>query len=129
MQALMHKESQVFHAQVPGDSYKYWVGQHESVWSFQAALQPGPDAAFSFVVYGDMGEAEHKAAKSPGYVPYPTQSRSVSVCARHPSRLAVPFACLRRTCSTGRARPAAHEDSRHAELIYLWENAQLHSSK
>ena len=53
-------------AQVPGEQYKYWVGQHESVWSFQAPLQPAPDAAFSFVVYGDMGEADHKAAKSPG---------------------------------------------------------------
>jgi len=52
---------------VPGEQYKYWVGQHESVWSFQAPLQPGPDAGFSFVVYGDMGEADHKAAKSPGY--------------------------------------------------------------
>ena len=53
-------------AQVPGEQYKYWVGQHEPVWSFQAPLQPAPDAGFSFVVYGDMGEADHKAAKSPG---------------------------------------------------------------
>ena len=53
--------------QVPGEQYKYWVGQHEPVWSFQAPLQPAPDAAFSFVVYGDMGEADHKAAKSPGW--------------------------------------------------------------
>ena len=121
MQASRYKESQVLHAQVPGERYKYWVGQHESVWSFQAPLQPGPDAAFSFVVYGDMGEAEHKAAKSPGYVPYPAQSHSVSVRARHLSSLAVPFAGLMRTCSTleaYRARHAAHEHSRHAELIY-----------
>ena len=59
--------SALMRAQVPGERYKYWVGQHESVWSFQAPLQPGPDAGFSFVVYGDMGEADHKAAKSPGY--------------------------------------------------------------
>ena len=52
--------------QVPGERYEYWVGQHEPVFEFQAALAPGPDGSFSFVVYGDMGEADHKAAKSPG---------------------------------------------------------------
>jgi hypothetical protein len=66
MQALMYEAMRVLRAQVPGERYKYWVGRHEAVWTFQAPLQPGPDATFSFVVYGDMGEAEHKAAKSPG---------------------------------------------------------------
>ena len=132
MQALMHKGGQLLRAQVPGERYKYWVGQHESVWSFQAALQPGPDAAFSFVVYGDMGEAEHKAAKSPGYVPYPTQSCSVSVCARHLSCLAAPFARLMRTCSIVRPTEPGMQPMKIPAMQNLstcGKMSQLHSSK
>lgn len=53
-------------SQAPAERYQYWVGHHEPVWSFSAAARPAPDAGFSFVVYGDMGEADDKAAKSPG---------------------------------------------------------------
>lgn len=52
--------------QVPGKRYQYSVGQHLPVRSFRAAAKPAPDAGFSFIVYGDMGESDDKAAKSPG---------------------------------------------------------------
>ena len=128
----MYKGSQVLHAQVPGERYKYWVGQHESVWSFQAPLQPGPYAAFSFVVYGDMGEAEHKAAKSPGYVPYPAQSHSVSVRARHQSSLAVPFAGHMPTCGTLRPTELSMQPMNIPAMqssSTCGKPSQLHSSK
>ena len=45
--------------------YEYQIGD-EAARSFRAAAETGPDAGFRFVVYGDMGESEHKAAKAPG---------------------------------------------------------------
>ena len=39
--------------------YSYQIGSHEPVRSFRAAAEPSPDAGFTFVVYGDMGESEH----------------------------------------------------------------------
>ena len=52
--------------QVPGERYQYSIGQHLPVRSFRAAARPAPDAGFTFIVYGDMGESDHRAAKSPG---------------------------------------------------------------
>ena len=52
--------------QDPDEWYEYQVGHHEPVRRFKSALQPGPDARFMFVAYGDMGESVHSDAKSPG---------------------------------------------------------------
>lgn len=52
--------------QVPGEIYQYRIGGHDPVRSFRAAPKPSPNAGFKFIVYGDMGESDHKAAKSPG---------------------------------------------------------------
>lgn len=52
--------------QEPGRRYVYQIGSHEPLRSFQAAAPPDPDAGFRFIVYGDMGESEHRAAKAPG---------------------------------------------------------------
>ena len=51
--------------QEPGRVYEYQISG-EAARSFRAAAEPGPDAGFVFVVYGDMGESEHKDAKAPG---------------------------------------------------------------
>ncbi|KAK9829258.1 hypothetical protein WJX72_004835 [[Myrmecia] bisecta] len=51
---------------VPGERYRYQIGLDGSVSSFRAAPASSPDRGFRFLVYGDMGESEHKAAKSPG---------------------------------------------------------------
>ena len=47
--------------------YEYQISD-EAPRRFRAAAAPHPDAAFAFIVYGDMGESEHKAAKAPGWV-------------------------------------------------------------
>lgn len=52
--------------QVPGERYQYRIGSHLPLRSFRAAAKPAPDAGFTFIVYGDMGESDHRAAKSPG---------------------------------------------------------------
>ncbi|KAK9842562.1 hypothetical protein WJX81_006229 [Elliptochloris bilobata] len=49
-----------------GESYSYTIGDSGAPLVFRAAPRRGPDAGFSFIVYGDMGESEHRAAKSPG---------------------------------------------------------------
>ncbi|BDA43217.1 probable inactive purple acid phosphatase 27 [Coccomyxa sp. Obi] len=61
-----HLHSAVMTGLVPGERYQYSIGQHLPVRSFRAAAKPAPDAGFTFIVYGDMGESDHKAAKSPG---------------------------------------------------------------
>lgn len=35
---------------------------------FRAAVPTGPTHRFRFLVFGDMGESEHREAKSPGWV-------------------------------------------------------------
>ncbi len=54
--------------QVPGKLYRYKVAHGGAVGTFRAPVEPGPErrGGFTFVVYGDMGDADHKAAKSPG---------------------------------------------------------------
>lgn len=52
--------------QEPGRMYEYQISD-EAPRSFRAAAAPHPDAGFGFIVYGDMGESEHAAAKAPGY--------------------------------------------------------------
>jgi len=49
-----------------GELYTYDIGGYGPSRTFRAPPSTGPDAAFTFVVYGDMGESEHRAAKSPG---------------------------------------------------------------
>jgi hypothetical protein len=49
-----------------GELYTYDIGGYGQPRTFRAPPATGPDAAFTFVVYGDMGESEHRAAKSPG---------------------------------------------------------------
>lgn len=52
--------------QVPGARYVYRVASSDDQFGFQAAPQPNPDASFTFLAFGDMGESVHAAAKSPG---------------------------------------------------------------
>ncbi len=51
---------------VPGQEYLYQVAGAPAAQSFTAAPEPGPDSAFTFVAFGDMGDALHAEAKSPG---------------------------------------------------------------
>ena len=53
-------------SQASGEWYEYQIGHHGPVRRFRAPPEVGPDAEFSFIAYGDMGESTHKAAKSPG---------------------------------------------------------------
>ena len=65
-------------------------------------------------------------------VPYPTQSRLVSVCARHLSCLAVPSACLMRTCSIVRPTEPGMQPMKIPAMqsISTWgKMSHLHSSK
>ncbi|KAL6783862.1 hypothetical protein ACKKBG_A03785 [Auxenochlorella protothecoides x Auxenochlorella symbiontica] len=50
---------------VPGARYRYKVKHGSSVF-FRAPSAPSPDAGLKFIAFGDMGESEHRAAKSPG---------------------------------------------------------------
>ena len=55
----------------PGAEYGYKLphrgGRGAAAGAFRAAPRPGPrHGRFSFVVYGDMGDGDHSAAKSPG---------------------------------------------------------------
>lgn len=50
----------------PGASYRYQLAGGSYTWAFRAAPEARPDATFEFVAFGDMGESEHAAAKSPG---------------------------------------------------------------
>lgn len=49
----------------PGHSYAYTLPHREPI-VFRAMPKTGPRHSFSFVVYGDMGESQHREAKSPG---------------------------------------------------------------
>ena len=51
---------------VPGAAYRYQLAGGAESWPFRAALEAGPDMAFKFVAFGDMGDSDHAAAKSPG---------------------------------------------------------------
>lgn len=52
--------------QEPSASYRYRIegGAHHTY--FRAAPAPSPEASFTFLGYGDLGDAVHPAAKSPG---------------------------------------------------------------
>ncbi|KAI8467130.1 MAG: Metallo-dependent phosphatase-like protein [Monoraphidium minutum] len=52
-----------------GARYRYRVAGGDASWGFQAAPATRPGHAFKFVAFGDMGESEHAAAKSPGAAP------------------------------------------------------------
>ncbi len=49
-----------------GQWYEYRIGHRGPTRRFRAPPETGPEAEFSFIAYGDMGESKHKAAKSPG---------------------------------------------------------------
>ncbi|GAB4817121.1 hypothetical protein N2152v2_004167 [Parachlorella kessleri] len=51
---------------IPGGRYIYRVAGSDREVPFRAPPPIGPDSSFSFLAYGDMGESEHPAAKSPG---------------------------------------------------------------
>ena len=53
--------------QAAGELYSYTIGGYGPPRMFRAAPRRRPDAEFSFIVYGDMGESKHRVAKSPGY--------------------------------------------------------------
>lgn len=49
----------------PGSPYTYQIAHGRPV-AFRASPPTGPRHSFTFIVYGDMGESEDRAAKSPG---------------------------------------------------------------
>ena len=53
-------------AQDAGELYSYTIGDSGAPRTFRSAPRRGSDTEFSFIVYGDMGESEHRAARSPG---------------------------------------------------------------
>lgn len=50
----------------PSAAYRYRIEGGEHHQYFKAAPAPSPDASFTFLGFGDMGDAVHPAAKSPG---------------------------------------------------------------
>ncbi|KAK2075586.1 hypothetical protein QBZ16_001694 [Prototheca wickerhamii] len=49
----------------PGALYRYKIKSGSSI-IFRAPPAPAPSAALKFIAFGDMGESEHRVAKSPG---------------------------------------------------------------
>lgn len=49
----------------PGALYRYKIKAGSSI-VFRAPPAPAPSAALKFIAFGDMGESEHRVAKSPG---------------------------------------------------------------
>ena len=53
--------------QSPGRWYSYRV-HGGRIMRFQAPPPPGRKEGFRFLVYGDMGDPDHRKAKAPGWV-------------------------------------------------------------
>lgn len=51
---------------VPGTRYRYQIADGGMSWPFRAQPRSSPSERLNFVAFGDMGESEHRAAKSPG---------------------------------------------------------------
>jgi hypothetical protein len=62
----LHPMVSCLSAQVPSGSYRYRIVGGQQHWYFQAAPAPSPDTEFTFLGFGDMGDAVHPEAKSPG---------------------------------------------------------------
>eukprot|EP00775_Hariotina_reticulata_P005096 gene5096-5337_t len=50
----------------PGTDYRYRIVGADRAQTFRSAPLPGPDFRFTFLGFGDMGDATHTSAKSPG---------------------------------------------------------------
>lgn len=61
----LHVHRAVLEGLSPGGRYGYRVAGGED-WAFAAAPRPAADARFSFVAFGDLGDPNYAAAKSPG---------------------------------------------------------------
>eukprot|EP00887_Chlorella_sp_A99_P004312 scaffold15.g4312.t1 len=61
----LYLHSVVMTGLAPGQAYVYKI-PHGRALAFRAPPKLGPRHAFTFLVYGDMGESEHREAKSPG---------------------------------------------------------------
>ncbi len=53
-------------AQRPGGRYSYKIAHGSVVNGFQAPPPVGRKEGFTFLVYGDMGDPDHRKAKAPG---------------------------------------------------------------
>eukprot|EP00882_Tetradesmus_deserticola_P014556 GHRQ01015483.1.p1 GENE.GHRQ01015483.1~~GHRQ01015483.1.p1 ORF type:complete len:299 (+),score=58.14 GHRQ01015483.1:521-1417(+) len=51
---------------VPNTEYQYHVVGGSTVRRLRSGLEPDPEHSFTFLAFGDMGDAVHTAAKSPG---------------------------------------------------------------
>lgn len=60
-----HLHSAVLTGLAPGERYFYQIEGGPPV-EFAAPVPAGPSHHFRFLVFGDMGESEHREAKSPG---------------------------------------------------------------
>lgn len=52
--------------QVPSSEYEYQVAGSSTLRSLRSGVEPHPEHSFTFLAFGDMGDAVHAAAKSPG---------------------------------------------------------------
>ena len=62
-----HVVSHAMLLQSPGRWYSYRV-HGGRIMRFQAPPPPGRKEGFRFLVYGDMGDPDHRKAKAPGWV-------------------------------------------------------------
>lgn len=52
--------------QTPRRWYSYKVAHDDRILRFQAPPPAGREEGFQFLVYGDMGDPDHRQAKAPG---------------------------------------------------------------
>jgi hypothetical protein len=52
--------------QAPSTEYEYQVSGSSTVRRLRSGVEPNPEHSFTFLAFGDMGDAVHAAAKSPG---------------------------------------------------------------
>jgi hypothetical protein len=51
---------------MPSTEYEYQVSGSSTVHRLRSGVEPKPEHSFTFLAFGDMGDAVHAAAKSPG---------------------------------------------------------------
>ena len=65
----------IMHMQSPGKWYSYRV-HGGRIMRFQAPPPAGRKEGFQFLVYGDMGDPDHRKAKAPGWVAQTPEQRA-----------------------------------------------------
>lgn len=52
--------------QEPNSRYRYQIAGASVVYEFTSAAAPSADHSFTFLAFGDMGDSDYAATKSPG---------------------------------------------------------------